>query len=123
LALADREGDVVDRVDLADGAPQHTLLDREVLLQIDNVEHGRAVVTCSADRNPVAGGGANHKASPNASRPPNARDASAHRAGRTSGSARRHRGSAARTNIPAAGWSAPAPDPGSPGDGHWPLHR
>src|SRR5204862_4624643 len=115
LALADREGDVIDRIDLADGAPQHPLLDREMLFQVDDLEHRRPVVAGAGRRlRPGDGGGvASHKASRNASRRPSAPGVFARRADRTTGSGHRQTGSAAQTSIPAAGWSRPAPSRGS----------
>src|ERR1041384_2075189 len=127
LAFADRKADIVDGVNLADGASQDALLDRKVLLQVDDIEHGRAVAAQSTiwaavrDDSLSRGllhGGVNHKASPNASRRPNAPGASVRKVGKTIGTSRRHRDSAARTNSRAANWSRPAPGRGSPSAGH-----
>src|SRR5207302_971407 len=130
LALADRKGDVVDRIDLTNGAPQYSLLDREMLFQVDDLEHRGAVVAGAGRRLGTGDGGrvASHKAAPSASRPPSGPGVSARRAERTSGSGRRQTDSAAQTNSPAAGWSRPAPGRGSLSAGHspacwWPPRR
>ena len=44
LAFADRKADAVDRIDMPGGAPQQPLLDREMLFQVVDLEHRRAVV-------------------------------------------------------------------------------
>ena len=95
ISLERRQELVKSLREIPDGIRQVLAMDREIAGLARKYSRFRNFM--------YAGRGINHKASPSASTPPNARGAFARRAGRTSGSDRRRRGSAARTSSPAAG--------------------
>src|ERR1044071_7508044 len=86
-----------------------------MLLQIDGFERRRAVMAGRGGHDgAIERGHVSHTASPNASTRPNGLAASVHRGEIAPGTVRRQTGNAARTDSPAAGWSARAPPRGSP---------
>ena|SRR5205085_4082531 len=53
LALADAEAHAVDRIDLPDGAADDALLDREMLGEVNDLQHRRLVRAAGHDPRPA----------------------------------------------------------------------
>ena len=94
LAGADRKADAVNRVDVASGAAQQAFFDREVLLEVLDLENEPACVRHDRLRRFLGC----------ASMRPSGRAASPRRAGTRAGTCRSRTDSVARTSSPAAGW-------------------